>query len=152
MLALVGLVLARDRAAGSSARDVLPDGRLSRRWRSALTVFVAPRTNRIYYDEQIYQSIGQNLSDLKLAQMCNDGTVEYGRLQCSDGRVQQAALRLSAPAEPGVSRVRRSRRRRRSSSTPCVMALTVCAVYLLALVAVSSDRVGGVLRRRCSWR
>ncbi len=50
-----------------------------------LTVFVAPRTNRIYYDEQIYQSIGQNLADLKLAQMCNDGTVEYGRLQCWSG-------------------------------------------------------------------
>src|SRR3954452_12933475 len=25
-----------------------------------LTTFVAPKTNRIYYDEQIYQSIGQN--------------------------------------------------------------------------------------------
>jgi 4-amino-4-deoxy-L-arabinose transferase-like glycosyltransferase len=51
----------------------------------ALTVFLPPRTNRIYYDEQIYQSIGQNLADLKLAQMCNDGTVEYGRLQCWSG-------------------------------------------------------------------
>jgi hypothetical protein len=51
----------------------------------ALTLLVAPRTNRIYYDEQIYQSIGQNLADLKLAQMCNDGTVEYGRLQCWSG-------------------------------------------------------------------
>ena len=50
----------------------------------ALTLWVAPRTNRIYYDEQIYQSIGQNLSDLKLAQMCNSGIVEYGRLDCSD--------------------------------------------------------------------
>src|SRR4029078_3918583 len=39
----------------------------------AVTLFVAPRTNRIYYDEQIYQSIGQNLADMKLAQMCNDG-------------------------------------------------------------------------------
>lgn len=48
----------------------------------ALTLLVAPRTNRIYYDEQIYQSVGQNLADLRLAQMCNDGTVEYGRLQC----------------------------------------------------------------------
>ena len=43
----------------------------------ALTLFVAPRTNRIYYDEQIYQGIGQNLAELRLAQMCNDGTVEY---------------------------------------------------------------------------
>jgi hypothetical protein len=46
---------------------------------------VAPLTNRIYYDEQIYQGIGQNLSDLRLAQMCNDGTLEYGQLQCWRG-------------------------------------------------------------------
>lgn len=45
-------------------------------------VLVAPRTNRIFYDEQIYQGIARNLSDLHLAQMCNDGTVEYGHLQC----------------------------------------------------------------------
>ena len=50
-----------------------------------LTLWVAPRTNRIYYDEQIYQSVGQNLSDLRLAQMCNAGVVEYGRLECSIG-------------------------------------------------------------------
>jgi hypothetical protein len=49
---------------------------------AAALVLVTPRTNRIFYDEQIYQAIGQNLSDLHLAQMCNDGTVEYGRLQC----------------------------------------------------------------------
>ena len=52
---------------------------------AGLTVGVAPRTSRIYYDEQIYQNIGQNLADLKLAQMCNDGTVKDGRLQCSLG-------------------------------------------------------------------
>ena len=50
-----------------------------------LTVGVAPKTNRIFYDEQIYQGIGQNLSDLGLAQMCNEGTVEYGRLECRRG-------------------------------------------------------------------
>ena len=50
-----------------------------------LTVFVAPRTNRIFYDEQIYQSIGQNLSDMRLAQVCSDGTVESGRLRCAYG-------------------------------------------------------------------
>jgi hypothetical protein len=49
---------------------------------AALLVLIAPRTNRIFYDEHIYQAIGQNLSDLRLAQMCNDGTVEYGTLQC----------------------------------------------------------------------
>lgn len=49
-----------------------------------LTTVVAPRTNRIYYDEQIYQNIGQNMSDSRRAQMCNDGSVEYGRLQCRE--------------------------------------------------------------------
>ena len=50
-----------------------------------LAGIVAPLTNRIFYDEQIYQGIGQNLSDLRLAQSCNDGTVEYGHLQCWRG-------------------------------------------------------------------
>lgn len=44
---------------------------------------VAPRTNRIYYDEHIYQGIGQNLTDLRRAQMCNAGIVEYRTLQCT---------------------------------------------------------------------
>jgi Dolichyl-phosphate-mannose-protein mannosyltransferase len=50
-----------------------------------LTAALPPRTNRIYYDEQIYQSVGRNLSDLHRAQMCNEGIVEYGRLQCTHG-------------------------------------------------------------------
>ena len=50
-----------------------------------LTSTVPPRTSRIYYDEQIYQDVGRNLSDLHRAQMCNDGNVEYGRLQCWHG-------------------------------------------------------------------
>ena len=66
-------------------RDVRRGWRCWRLSASALTLFVAPRTNRIFYDEQIYQSIGQNLADLRLAQMCNDGSVEYGRLQCASG-------------------------------------------------------------------
>jgi hypothetical protein len=50
-----------------------------------LAAFVAPKTSRIYYDEQIYQGVGQNLTDLHLAQMCNDGNVEYGALTCWSG-------------------------------------------------------------------
>jgi Dolichyl-phosphate-mannose-protein mannosyltransferase len=50
-----------------------------------LSTTVAPRTNRIYYDEHIYQHIGQNLSDARKAQVCNDGVVEYGMLRCSQG-------------------------------------------------------------------
>ena len=50
-----------------------------------LTWSLAPRTSRIYYDEQIYQGIGRVMSDLHRAEMCNEGNVEYGRLQCWRG-------------------------------------------------------------------
>jgi 4-amino-4-deoxy-L-arabinose transferase-like glycosyltransferase len=51
-----------------------------------LAAGVAPRTNRIYYDEHIYEGVAQNLSDLHLAQMCNEGNVEYGSLECRRGQ------------------------------------------------------------------
>jgi hypothetical protein len=82
VLALViGAVIARDIARLLDRRDILRMaivGSIA----IGLTLFIAPRTNRIFYDEQIYQGIGRNLSDLKRAQLCNDGTVEYGQLQC----------------------------------------------------------------------
>ena len=46
---------------------------------------VAPRTNRIYFDEHIYEGVAQNLTDLRLAQMCTDGAVEQGSLECWRG-------------------------------------------------------------------
>ncbi len=48
-----------------------------------MTSQVAPRTSRIFYDEQIYKSIGRSLSDESLAQTCNEGEVEYGKLRCT---------------------------------------------------------------------
>lgn len=50
-----------------------------------LAAFVAPRIPRMFYDEQIYQHVGQNLADLRKAQFCNEGVAEYGRLQCIRG-------------------------------------------------------------------
>jgi len=70
-----------------------------------ITIFVVPRDHRIYYDEDIYQSIGQNIAYLKSsgahtgedyeesfsnlwqrfigrAAMCNEGRNEYGTLYC----------------------------------------------------------------------
>ena len=98
----------------------------------ALAAFVAPRTSRIYYDEQIYQGVGQNLADLRLAQMCNDGNVEYGRLQCYSGEYNKQpyayphllsiAYRLFG-VRPATAFVLNN----------VVMALSVAAVYLLAL-------------------
>jgi len=104
-----------------------------------LTVFVAPRTNRIYYDEQIYQGIGQNLADLRLAQMCNEGSVEYGRLQCTAGEYNKQPY-----AYPHVLslayRVFGVREGVAFAVNAAVMAATVCAVYLLGLV-LFSDRL-----------
>ena len=95
-----------------------------------LTVFVAPRTNRIYYDEQIYQSVGQNLTDLRLAQVCHDGNVEYGRLQCGSGEYNKqpyayphllsVAYRVFG-VHPATAFV----------VNAAVMGLTVCCLYLL---------------------
>lgn len=51
----------------------------------ALTTTMAPRTSRIFYDEQIYQGIGRMMSDQHRALWCLDGNVEYGRLQCLQG-------------------------------------------------------------------
>lgn len=43
-----------------------------------LVAFVAPRTNRIYFDEQIYQNIAQNIAWTGQAYLCNEGNAEHG--------------------------------------------------------------------------
>jgi len=50
-----------------------------------ITSFVAPQTHRIYYDEDIYENIGQNFATLQKAQLCNDGGTVYGDYDCHDG-------------------------------------------------------------------
>jgi hypothetical protein len=104
-----------------------------------LTVGVAPRTNRIYYDEHIYQNIGQNLADSKLAQMCNDGAIEHGRLHCFNGEYNKqpyayphllsVAYRAFGEATPTAFAV-----------NAIAMAVTAGSVYLLVLI-LFSDRV-----------
>jgi 4-amino-4-deoxy-L-arabinose transferase-like glycosyltransferase len=51
----------------------------------ALAFFVAPRTHRIYYDENIYMHIGQAIADTHKAEMVNFGVVENGRLVSEQG-------------------------------------------------------------------
>jgi hypothetical protein len=98
-----------------------------------LTVLVAPRTNRIFYDEHIYQSAGQNLADLRRAQVCNDGNVEYGRLQCASGEYNKQPY-----AYPHVLSIMYRLFGVHEATgfvvNAAVMALTVCAVYLLVCV------------------
>lgn len=50
-----------------------------------LTAWVAPRTNRLYYDEHIYQNVGQNIAYQGLATVCNEGVAEYGQYRCEVG-------------------------------------------------------------------
>jgi hypothetical protein len=95
-----------------------------------LTVLVAPRTNRIFYDEQIYQGVGQNLADLRLAQVCNDGSVEYGRLHCVSGEYNKQPY-----AYPHLLSVAYRLFGVRSGTAFAVnalaMAVSVCGVYVL---------------------
>ena len=44
----------------------------------SLASFAVPRTHRIYYDEDIYCNIGQNIALTNQTGYCNYGTFEYG--------------------------------------------------------------------------
>ena len=108
-----------------------------------LAGLVAPKTNRIYYDEHIYQGIGQNLSDLRLAQMCNDGTVEYGVLQCWRGEYNKEpygypyllslVYRLTGVHEETAFKV-----------NVVVAALLVWIVFLLTTTLTERPEAGGL--------
>lgn len=50
-----------------------------------LVGLVAPRTHRVYYDEDLYQHIGQTIAHLGRAMMCNDGMHQYGTYVCVQG-------------------------------------------------------------------
>ncbi|MBF0486837.1 MAG: glycosyltransferase family 39 protein [Nitrospirae bacterium] len=45
--------------------------------------FAAPRVHRIFYDENIYLNIGQNMGYMGRASMCNDGDNTYGVYRCT---------------------------------------------------------------------
>jgi hypothetical protein len=104
-----------------------------------VTLFVAPRTNRIFYDEQIYQNIGQNLAELRLAQACEDGFIEYGQLRCVDGEYNKqpyaypyllsVAYRVFG-VHDGVA----------FGVNAAAMAAAICAVYFLTLL-LFADRL-----------
>jgi dolichyl-phosphate-mannose-protein mannosyltransferase len=96
----------------------------------ALTICVAPRTNRIFYDEQIYQSIGQNLADLRRAQVCNDGSVEYGRLQCASGEYNKQPYAYPHALSLAY-RIFGAHDATAFAVNAAAMGLTVCAVYVL---------------------
>lgn len=107
-----------------------------------LTVFVAPRTNRIFYDEQIYENVGQNLAELRRAQVCNDGSIEYGQLQCASGEYNKQpygypyllslAFRVFG-VHDGVA----------FGVNAVAMAAAICAVYFLTLLLFGDRTAAG---------
>jgi hypothetical protein len=108
-----------------------------------VTLFIAPRTNRIYYDEQIYQSIGQNLADLRLAQVCNDGSVEYGRLRCASGDYNKQPYGYPHLLSLGY-RLFGAQESIAFAVNAAAMAVTVCGVYLLVVIGFR-DREAALL-------
>ena len=129
LFVMIGALLMKAVVADLGRRDLVRIGGLMA-LAVALTLFVAPRTNRIYYDEQIYQSAGQNLADLRRAQVCNDGTVEYGRLRCWLGEYNKQPYGYPHILSL-VYRVIGVRPAAAFAVNATVMALTIAAIYLL---------------------
>jgi len=48
-----------------------------------MAAFVAPRTHRLFYDENIYLNIGQTMAAQKKAAMCAEGYNRYGEYYCA---------------------------------------------------------------------
>ena len=48
-----------------------------------MAAFVAPRTHRLFYDENIYLNIGQTMAAQKKAAMCAEGYNRYGEYHCA---------------------------------------------------------------------
>jgi hypothetical protein len=81
------LLLAGIAASFAEIRESLPSKRLFYPVLVALLAVAAvrlvpPRTHRIYYDEDIYQNVAQNIVWHGRAQMCNEGTLEAQTFQC----------------------------------------------------------------------
>ncbi len=47
-----------------------------------LRAFAAPHTERLYFDEDIYLNIAQNIQSNNQALACNNGYIRFGRLHC----------------------------------------------------------------------
>lgn len=95
-----------------------------------LTLGVAPRTNRIFYDEQIYQGIGQNMADLGLAQVCNDGNLQSGRLHCDAGEYNKQPYAYPHLLSLGY-RLFGTRVGSAFALNAIAAAVSVCGLYLL---------------------
>jgi hypothetical protein len=81
------LLVAGAAVSAAEIRDSLPSKSFLYPAAAGLLAFLAvslipPRTHRIYYDEDIYENVAQNILWTGRAQMCNDGTIEADSFRC----------------------------------------------------------------------
>ncbi len=81
------LLLAGAALSASEIRDSLPSKSFFYPGAAFLLAFLAvalvpPSTHRIYYDEDIYENVAQNIIWTGQAQMCNEGTIEANTFRC----------------------------------------------------------------------
>ena len=108
----------------------------------AIAAFAAPRTNRIYFDEHIYQHIAQNMTDLGLVQMCNHGAVVSGVLQCTQGEYNKQPSGYPQVFSV-LYRIFGVREALAFWLNAICAALTVVVVGLLATLLFADPRAGG---------
>ena len=127
-------------------------------------MFVVPREHRIYYDEDIYQSIGQNIAYLKNADshtgegygqsfsnlwkrfigraaMCNEGRNDYGELHCD--RMEYNKEPNGWPYILSVSfRLFGVNELASFLTNNLVYALTIVTAFLIGYLLFASSRIG----------
>jgi hypothetical protein len=105
------------------------------------TSVIAPKTHRIYYDEDIYLNIAQNIANLKQSAMCNEGGEEYGEYFCNN---------LEYNKEPNgwpyllslVFRITGSSHFSAFLANNIIWALTVPLVFLIGNLLFNNEIVG----------
>jgi hypothetical protein len=102
---------------------------------------IPPETHRIYYDEDIYENVAQNILWMGRAQMCNEGTVEAGTFRCDSFEYNKEpnalpfflslVFRLSGVSETAAH-----------AFNHIVLALGTVAVFWLAAMLFESTAAG----------
>lgn len=108
---------------------------------TAVTMFAAPRIHRIFYDEDIYLNIGQNIACEKKVGMCNNGETFYGVYSCHQlqyGKEPNAwpylislLYRVAGVSHLGVHVMNN-----------ILWALSIVVVFILALLLFGDERAG----------
>lgn len=84
LLLLLGGVLTARRIVAGSLKGMGPIWWVLPLVALIVVATLPPRTHRIYYDEDIYQNVAQNILWHGRAEMCNEGVIQHGVFDCRD--------------------------------------------------------------------